>query len=90
MPSKNHCQLLENESISKRSQKLKSLCNEHNKGGIDPRKAPADITKAIDNASSFGYEEDEQGIPLLFCSSLLHFAEEFIKYLSTFEQEGSV
>lgn len=84
VPSKDHCQLLENESISKRSQKLKSLCNEH-KGGIDPRKAPAVITTAIANARSFGYKEDEQGIPLLFCSSLLHFAEEFMEYLSTFE-----
>lgn len=85
VPSKNLCQLLENESISNRSKKLKSLCNEQHKGGIDPRKASAVITTAIANARSFGYKEDAQGIPLLFCSSLLHFAEEFMEYLSTFE-----
>lgn len=84
-PSKEHYQLLEKESVAHRSQELKKLCNKVVKGGLDPRKAPERIEEAISNAISFGYEEDKQGIPTLFRSSMLCFAREFVEYISRFK-----
>lgn len=84
VPSKEDYDLLKETDLPKRSQCMKQICSQH-KGGADPRKAPKLIEAAIANANAFGHKTDENGIPVLFCSDMLHFAEEFVQYISTFE-----
>lgn len=83
-PSEKDLCLLNKKSPRGRSKCLKRICSRY-KGGTDPRKAPALIEAAIANANAFGHKTDENGIPVLFCSDMLHFAEEFVQYISTFE-----
>lgn len=83
-PSEEDLCLVNKESPRRRSKCLKRICSRY-KGGADPRKAPDLIETAIENANAFGYQTDENGIPVLFCSGMLHFAEEFVQYISTFE-----
>lgn len=84
VPSEEDYDLLKETDLPKRSQCLKQICSQH-KGGADPRKAPKLIEAAIANANAFGHKTDDNGIPVLFCSDMLYFAEEFIQYISTFE-----
>lgn len=84
VPSKEDYDLLKGTDLQQRSKCLKQICSQH-KGGADPRKAPELIEAAIANANAFGHKTDENDIPVLFCSDMLHFAEEFIQYISTFE-----
>ena len=54
--------------------------NKNIKGGINPQKAIFDIETAINNAK-INYKEDENGIPLLFSTSMFKLAENMLELL---------
>lgn len=83
-PQEEHISMIKSSPLSSRSNDLKRLCNRSHSGGMDPRRAPENMKKAVDAATIYGYKEDAHCIPTLFCSSMLHFCQDFLNYTSSF------
>lgn len=82
-PSSDLLERLLSQPLPVRSKYLKRLCNEVIAGGMDARKAPRYMRRALEASKSYGYEEDDKLLPKLFCSGVMHFAEDFLDYIHT-------
>ncbi|WP_029902299.1 RloB family protein [Prevotella sp. 10(H)] len=65
---------------SKCSQEFKKFVHEESNGGIDSRKAIFDIENAIKNSET-NYEEDEEGIPHIFSTTMHKLAKEMFIFI---------
>ena len=74
--------------LLKLSQEVKHFLNKQIPGGCNPKKAIFDIRENIMNARK-NYDEDENGIPVLFATNMFFLAEDVLPYIvDELEQES--
>ena len=70
------------ENPLKLSQEVKRFLNEKISGGCNPKRAVFDIKDNIENAK-LQYEEDENGIPILFSTNMFLLAEDLLPLIES-------
>ncbi len=77
---------IEHLPVSQRSQEMKKWCNKLIKGGMQPEKAFEQMEKGIKNSERY-YEEDDNGIPVLYATQMHKMAQDFIKRMNRNDME---
>ena len=72
--------------VSQRSQEMKKWCNKLIKGGMQPAKAFENMETGIKNSERY-YEEDSNGIPVLYATQMHKMAQDFLKRMNRNDME---